>query len=88
MTGIWVPHDTRDLVVDFVKYWSRQAEVPLIHFIVWLAISSSKFYHWQKRYGKANEHNGLTPRDFGLKTGRKKPSSSSIASIPLKATGG
>lgn len=72
MTGSWVPHDTRDLVVDFVKYWSRQTELPIIHFIVWLSISSSKFYHWQQRYGKANEHNGLVPRDFWLEDWEKK----------------
>lgn len=72
MTGSWIPHDTRDLVVDFVKYWVRQTELPFINFIVWLAISSSKFYHWQKRYGKANEHNGLVPRDFWLEDWEKK----------------
>ena len=67
-----MPHDTRDMVIDFVKYWARQTEVPLIQFIVWLAISSSKFYHWQTRYGKANEHNGLIPRDFWLQDWEKK----------------
>lgn len=25
---------------------------------------SRKYYAWQNRYGKANEHNGLVPRDF------------------------
>ena len=34
--------------------------------IAWLAVSRSKFYAWIKRYGKANEHNGLIPRDFWL----------------------
>ncbi len=34
--------------------------------ITWLAVSRSKFYAWIKRYGKANEHNGLIPRDFWL----------------------
>ncbi len=34
--------------------------------IAWLAVSRSKFYAWIKRYGKANEHNGLMPRDFWL----------------------
>lgn len=32
----------------------------------WLEISRSKFYAWKQRYGKANEHNGLVPRDFWL----------------------
>lgn len=67
-----MPHDIRDLVVDFVGYWSRQTEVPLIQFILWLSISSSKFYNWQKRYGKVNEHNGLIPRDFWLQSWEKR----------------
>jgi transposase InsO family protein len=66
MTGIWVPHDIRDLVVDFIRYWRRSTEIPLNQFIAWLRISSSKYYGWQKRYGKANEHNGAIPRDFWL----------------------
>lgn len=71
MNGCWVPHDTRDLVVDFIKYWVKATEVPVIQIILWLSISSSKFYNWQKRYGKANEHNGLIPRDFWLEDWEK-----------------
>jgi len=40
--------------------------VALKEIIAWLAVSRSKFYAWIKRYGKANEHNGLIPRDFWL----------------------
>jgi len=58
--------------MDFVKYWAKQTEIPLIQFITWLSISSSKFYNWQTRYGKANEHNGLIPRDFWLQDWEKK----------------
>ena len=53
-------------MVDFVHDWSGKAEVPIIDFISWLAISSSKYYSWQQRYGKVNEHNGRIPRDFWL----------------------
>jgi hypothetical protein len=41
-------------------------------FIGWLGISSSKFYNWQKRYGKVNEHNGLVLRDFWLEEWEKE----------------
>jgi len=34
--------------------------------IDWIGISRSKFYDWQHRYGKVNEHNGWVPRDFWL----------------------
>jgi transposase InsO family protein len=36
------------------------------HLIGWLGIAASKYYNWQNRYGKANEHNALIPRDFWL----------------------
>jgi transposase InsO family protein len=32
----------------------------------WLGLAASKFYDWQQRYGKVNEHNALIPRDFWL----------------------
>lgn len=35
-------------------------------------ISSSKYYNWKERYGKANEHNGLIPRDFWLEDCEKQ----------------
>lgn len=36
--------------------------------IAWLGVARSKFYAWTARYGKANEHNGLIPRDFWLES--------------------
>lgn len=38
----------------------------MTHLIGWLGIAPSKYYDWQNRYGKANEHNALIPRDFWL----------------------
>lgn len=37
----------------------------------WLEISPSKYYNWQSRYGKINEHNGLIPRDYWLQKWEK-----------------
>lgn len=48
-----------------------KTELPLTLFILWLGISPSKFYNWQSRYGKANEHNGSVPRDFWLEQWEK-----------------
>ncbi|MBU1674106.1 IS3 family transposase [Patescibacteria group bacterium] len=59
-------HDIRDEIVDFVSAWSEKSRISVSSFIRWLGISSSKFYHWRKRYGKVNEHNGKIPRDFWL----------------------
>jgi transposase InsO family protein len=41
-------------------------------FIRWLGFATSKFYHWQQRYGKANEHNAMIPRDFWLEDWEKE----------------
>ena len=38
----------------------------MTHLIGWLGIAPSKYYDWQNRYGKANEHNAPIPRDFWL----------------------
>jgi len=61
-----VPHDTRDTVIDFIKYWISKTEIPAKDFVSWLEIGSSKYYNWQNRYGKLNEHNRLVPRDHWL----------------------
>jgi transposase InsO family protein len=42
------------------------------HFIAWLGITPSKYYDWQSRYGKANEHNALVPRDFWMEDWEKQ----------------
>jgi putative transposase len=52
--------------VDYVRYWSDRAELKKQTLIHWIGISRSKFYDWQKRYGKINEHNRWIPRDFWL----------------------
>ena len=49
-----------------MRLWSFKSEIAVSSFIRWLGISSSKFYDWEKRYGKVNEHNGKIPRDFWL----------------------
>ena len=59
-----MPHDTRDSVVDFVRYWSEETEITVGRFINRLGIDSSKFYDWKRRYGMINEHNSWIPRDF------------------------
>ncbi len=32
----------------------------------WIGMSRSKFYDWQSRYGRVNEHNAWIPRDYWL----------------------
>ena len=44
----------------------------MTRFIEWLGIAPSKYYHWQNRYGKVNEHNARIPRDFWLEDWEKQ----------------
>jgi putative transposase len=87
LTKVWVPHDVRDLVVDFVRCWSEKTEIGTGRFIHWLGVRASKFYDWRERYGRVNEHNGWIPRDFWLQPWESKPSSTSTRNIPWKAIG-
>jgi transposase InsO family protein len=59
-------------VIDFVKHWTKKTGIAVTHFIAWLGIAASKYYNWQRRYGKANEHNGQVPRDFWLEDWEKQ----------------
>jgi putative transposase len=52
--------------VDFVREWSDKTEIAAERFVGWIGISRGKYYDWRKRYGKANEHNALIPRDHWL----------------------
>jgi hypothetical protein len=72
LAGGWVPHDTRDQIVDFVRRWSEKTEIGAGRFIGWLDIAASKFYDWRERYGKVNEHNGWVPRDCWLEDWEKQ----------------
>lgn len=55
-----------------MRYWSEATGFPAVKYIGWLQIQSSKYYNWKDRYGKANEHNGLVPRDFWLAAWEKQ----------------
>jgi transposase InsO family protein len=56
----------RDEVVDFVRKWSGRTELPAKQLVQWLGIGMSKFHDWKRRFGQANEHNALVPRDHWL----------------------
>ena len=88
LTKLWVPHDTRDSIVDFVRHWSGRTEIPVRRFVGWLGVAASKFHDWRRRYGLANEHNSLVPRDWWLEPWRRRPSSTSTRAVRWKATAG
>jgi len=53
-------------VVDFVTALNGKTGIGQQRLVGWLGLARSKFYAWKQRYGKANEHNGLIPRDAWL----------------------
>jgi len=66
LNGSWAEPDVRDEVIDYVRSWSGKTGIKEIKMVNWIGISRSKFYNWQNRYGKVNEHNSWIPRDFWL----------------------
>ena len=64
--------DTRDEIVDFIRHWQERTEMPRNRMVLWIGLGYSKYSHWTHRYGKANEHNGLVPRDHWLEEWEKQ----------------
>lgn len=49
-----------------MRDFSVKVEIPVETVVGWVGIARGKLYDWRKRYGKANEHNALVPRDHWL----------------------
>ena len=84
MKGVWVPHDTRDQIVDFVNRWSSKTGIAVFSFLVWIGLATSKWHNWKSRYGKANEHNAWIPRDHWLEESEKQAIVNFHAQHPLE----
>ena len=59
-------------MVDYVRYWSERTGISYRRIVQWIGIPRSKFYKWQQRFGKVNEHNAWIPRDFWLRDWEKQ----------------
>jgi len=59
-------------VVDYVRDWSQKTELPRHRLVRWIGIARSKFFDWQQRYGRVNEHNAWVPRDHWLSEQEKR----------------
>jgi len=55
-----------------MRNWNEKTQLPLRMLIGWLGIDRSKYYQWQIRYGKVNEHNAWIPRDHWLEAWEKQ----------------
>jgi len=67
-----------------VRSWSERTEIPAARFIAWIGVQRGKFYDWQKRYGKANEHNALVPRDTWIEDWEREAILAFQAKNPLE----
>ena len=55
-----------------MRHWSERSEICYEQLLRWIQLSSRKFRDWRGRYGKANEHNFLVPRDHWLEEWEKE----------------
>jgi len=80
----WVAHDIRDQIVDFVQRWAEPAELAWGQLLGWMGLAARKFRDWRVRYGKANEHNHLVPRDHWLEPWEKEKILAFYQEYPLE----
>jgi cellulose biosynthesis protein BcsQ len=74
LKGVWVPHDTRDQIVDFVNRWSSKTGIAVLSFLLGIGLARSTWHHGKSRSGKANEHHAWVPRDHWLDEAEKRAS--------------
>jgi transposase InsO family protein len=55
-------------VVDFLNRYRQLTGIAHVRLLCWLELSPRKFGHWKDRYGKANEHNAMIPRDHWIES--------------------
>ena len=53
-------------MVDFLNRYRLLTGIAHVRLLCWLGLSPRKFGHWKDRYGKANEHNAMIPRDHWI----------------------
>lgn len=49
-----------------MRHLSSKSEISERRIVGWLGVARGKYFQWVQRYGKANEHNALVPRDTWL----------------------
>jgi transposase InsO family protein len=81
---IWVAHDVRDDLVDFVRRWAERTELGGVRLLRWIGLGTRKLRAWRTRYGKANEHAHLVPRDHWLEDWEKEKIIAFFHQYPLE----
>jgi transposase InsO family protein len=68
----WVEPDIREEVITLVNTYRPKSDLPLNFFLGAFGITSSKFFSWLPRRGKANRHNGSLPRKHWITPDEKE----------------
>lgn len=79
-----MPHDLRDRVVDFLRHYHTLTGLAFVRLLGWLALSACKFRRWKDRYGKANEHNAMIPRDHWIEAQERSAIEAFARQYPLE----
>ena len=66
MNNLWVEVDKRDRIVIYIDHIIQSSELKLKQLLRMIGISKSKYYKWQKRMGKENQHNFALPKSNWL----------------------
>lgn len=67
-----------------MRHWSQRSEICYEQLLRWIQLSSRKFRDWRSRYGQANEHNHLVPRDHWLEDWEKEAIVKCFHQYPLE----
>jgi putative transposase len=59
-------------VVDYVRHWTKRAELPAKKLLTWMELPTSKYHAWLTHYGTPHAHNGRIPRDGWLEAWEKQ----------------
>lgn len=63
-----MPQEVRDAVVVFVAHYGPLTGLGATSLLHWMALSPRQFNRWKERYGQANHHNAMLPRDHWITT--------------------
>ena len=75
LTGVWVPHDVRDQVVDFVRRWSEDTEIGAGRFVGWLGVRAASSTIGENATAASTSTTVGFPGTFGWRSGRSRRSS-------------
>ena len=55
-----------------MRHYASLTELACARLLAWIGLSPRKYHDWRDRYGKANEHNALVPRDHWITPDERK----------------